>query len=139
VLGAPPSQGVLFAVVIGLFVRLNHWLIHAASSPSIVDSRHTASAGLPSECTPTVAHRGQFSFDPSTGHQVSDRLRVHIPATQPMANAPTPLPSIAAIIGLPSSPTLYRPWPGSVLDRCPAKGERAPGRVSVHARGRLAD
>jgi hypothetical protein len=101
-----------------------------------VDDRRATFVGLPSECAPAVVQRGQFNFDPSTGHHWSERLRVHMPKHQPMASATRPLPSIAVITGLPSSPNPLalagqrpRSLPGQGLKDTEAGGARARGQV----------
>jgi len=65
-----------------------------------VDPAHAAvlaglpRTGLPRRCAPADKHRTQASFDPSTGHQRSDRFRVHMPMSQPTARLMTTLVTI---------------------------------------------
>jgi len=70
---------------------------------------------------PTPAHSEHRSWEPSMGHQWFERLRVHVPATQP-----TTSPSASAedyrkhCVDLLSDHA--GAWPGEVLDLHPARG-----------------
>src|SRR5690348_10452314 len=70
---------------------------HAASPPSTKDGCRARLAGPPREYAPAVVQRGQVSFDPSTGHQRFERLRVHMPNSQPTTRPTNPIPSATAI------------------------------------------